>query len=140
MSDETLTCGKCGTALEINTEHVVFKGGKKAYIKCPNPACNNQRRISFDVVEHLKPNIEEIHKYVEEHGIKPEESIKSVSTEPKPKDEIPKIIQDAITEEQDVKTPTAEGEKDSDSEGLRWIIGGIAGLFGLGALIAWGRR
>jgi hypothetical protein len=42
------------------------------------------------MVEHLKPNseavktIEEIHKYVEEHGIKPEESIKSLSAEPEP--------------------------------------------------------
>jgi len=60
MNDEPLTCGKCKTILEINSEHVIFKGGKTAYIKCPNSHCNNTRRIAFDIVEHLKPVVEAV--------------------------------------------------------------------------------
>ncbi|MDD5615260.1 MAG: hypothetical protein PHH85_03580 [Candidatus Methanoperedens sp.] len=123
MSEEPLTCGKCGTPLIINAAHVFFKGGKKAYIKCPNPACNNHRRIAFNAVEHLKPNGEE-----------------PVTAKPKTKDEIPKIIQDAITDEHDVKSSSVEGGKEDSEGGWSWLIGGIAGLFGLGALITWARR
>lgn len=131
MDDKTLTCGKCGTPLEINAAHVTFKGGKKAYIKCPNPVCNNQRRIAYDLVEHLKPNSEAV-KPIEEKGINPKEPVKPSSAE----GEIPAAIQQALSEENNAPEP----KKQEDSEGWGWALGGIAGLFGLGALIALARR
>jgi len=74
MTDENLTCGRCKTPYEIDEEHVIFKKGKMAYIRCI--FCNQVRRVAWNVVEHLKPiSVEEEKRVISEH-VKPIEHVK----------------------------------------------------------------
>lgn len=112
MNEETLTCGRCKTPYEIDEKHVIFKKGKMAYIRCP--FCNQVRRVAWNVVEHLKPSVEQEKHVISKH-VKPVEYVKEPvksstkerkivpSSESSKKEKISELSSDSVPPDKEIK-------------------------------------
>ena len=119
MSEEELPKCKCGALLIIDTQHVIFKGGKVARIKCGG--CNNNRLIKWELVKHLKEGTPE----PVTEAVKPEPE-----EQPEEKDDLLKALDDSTGEKEAEEGKQDQGQ-DQDSSGAGWAVAAVAGLAGL---------